>query len=99
MKNQKDWSGKNLLCKKIPTAAKNLTTRTGGIPRTTRSLTTGLDAGLRVSEDSMLVACEDGNFKFVIYDNDSRDKDIIAIYKIDQIDYNITSAKAIATII
>lgn len=52
-------------------------------------MTTGLDAGLRVGEDSILVVCEDGNFKFVIYDNDSRDKDIIAIYKTDQVYYNI----------
>ena len=65
----------------------------------THSMTTGLDAGLRVSEDSILVACEDGNYKYVIYDNDSRDKDIIAIYKIDQVNYNITNAKAIATTI
>ena len=65
----------------------------------THSISTGLDAGLRVSEDSILVECENGDYKFVIYDNDSPDRNILTVYKIEEVNYNITDLNSIASFI
>lgn len=43
------------------------------------SMTTGMDAGLRVSDNSVLVECEEGNiydYKYIIYDNSFEDNPI-----------------------
>ena len=71
------------MCKKILTGEKEFNDPNGRYSKDDTIFDYRADAGLRVGEDSILAACEDGNFKFVIYDNDSRDKDIIAIYKTD----------------
>ena len=66
------------------------------------SITTGVDAGLRVSENSILVECENNSeyqYKFVIYDNTFAEKPIKSIYAIGNIDYNNYEAKEIATYI
>ena len=49
-----------------------------------------VDAGLRVSDHSILVECEDGeySYKLVVYDNETEENDIIAIYGIGENLYN-----------
>lgn len=54
------------------------------------SITTGMDAGLRISDHSILVECEKGDYtyKLVIYDNQSEDSPIIGVYGIGKNLYN-----------
>ena len=62
------------------------------------AMTTGMDAGLRISDHSMLVECENGyySYKLVVYDNTIEEKPIKSIYGIGQNLYNkdITSFDA-----
>ncbi len=49
-----------------------------------------VDAGLRISDHSMLVECENGQFsyKLVIYDIETQDNDILGVYGIGENLYN-----------
>lgn len=48
------------------------------------AMTSGVDAGLRISKNSLLVECENGDYSYkpVIYDNEVEDKPIKAVYAI-----------------
>ncbi len=54
------------------------------------SMTTGVDAGLRISDHSILVECEKGDYtyKLVIYDNQFDDSPINGVYGIGKNLYN-----------
>ena len=63
------------------------------------AISTKMDAGLRVSVNSLLVECENNSpyqYKFVIYDNTFEDNPLKSIYAIGNIDYNIDDAMMIA---
>ena len=63
------------------------------------AITSGLDAGLRISDNALLVECEEGNiydYKFIIYDNTFEDNPIKSIYAIGNLDYNINDLRTIA---
>ena len=63
------------------------------------AITSGVGAGLRISDNAMLVECEEDNiyqYKLVIYDSTFEDNPIINIYAISNIDYNIDDARMIA---
>lgn len=60
------------------------------------AITSGVGAGLRISDNAMLVECEEDNiyqYKLVIYDSTFEDNPIINIYAISNIDYNIDDAR------
>lgn len=61
------------------------------------SMTTGVDAGLRINDNSTLVECENGDFeyKYVIYDNEVEDKQILAVYGI-RTNYDRATTREIA---
>ena len=61
-------------------------------------MSTGLDSGLRINDNSILVECEVDSkyqYKLVIYDNNPLEK----VYAIRNIDYNITDGNKIANFI
>ncbi len=63
------------------------------------AITSGVDTGLRISDNSILVECEEGNiydYKFIIYDNSFEDNPIKSIYAIGNLDYNINDLRTIA---
>lgn len=65
----------------------------------TNAMTTGIDAGLRISDNAILVECEeksDYQYKLVIYDNEIEDNPLKSVYAIGNIDYNKTTANEIA---
>lgn len=56
------------------------------------AMTTGIDAGIRISDSSMLVECENDSkwqYKYVVYDNISTDKNITDVFAIGKIDKNV----------
>ena len=61
------------------------------------SMTTGVDAGLRINDNSTLVECEHGDFeyKYVIYDNEVEEKQILAVYGI-RTNYDRATTREIA---
>ncbi len=64
----------------------------------THLITTGLDAGLRISDNAVIVECEENSgyqYKLLIYDNEIQDNPIKSIYAIGNIDYNITTGNEI----
>lgn len=65
-------------------------------------MSTGLDSGLRINDDSILVECEENSkyqYKLVIYDNTFDDNPLEKVYAIGNIDYNITDSNKIANFI
>lgn len=61
----------------------------------THAMSTGLDSGLRINDNSILVECEVDSkyqYKLVIYDNTFDDNPLEKVYAIRNIDYNITDA-------
>lgn len=66
------------------------------------AMSTGLDAGLRISDNSILVECEENSkyqYKLVIYDNTFEDNPLEKVYAIGNIDYNKINVKDIADFI
>ena len=66
------------------------------------AMKTGNDAGLRISDNSMLVECEEGNiydYKFIIYDSSFEDNSIEKIYAIGGLSNNTPEARTIANYI
>ena len=64
----------------------------------THLITTGLDTGLRISDNAVIVECEENSeyqYKLLIYDNEIQDNPIKSIYAIGNIDYNITTGNEI----
>lgn len=65
----------------------------------TNAMSTGMDAGLRISDNAILVECEEKSgyqYKLVIYDNEIEDNPLKSVYAIGDIDYNKTTANEIA---
>ena len=65
-------------------------------------MSTGLDSGLRINDNSILVECEVDSkyqYKLVIYDNTFDDNPLEKVYAIRNIDYNITDGDKIANFI
>ena len=65
----------------------------------TNAMSTGMDAGLRISDNAILVECEeksDYQYKLVIYDNEIEDNPLKSVYAIGNIDYNKTTVNEIA---
>ncbi len=65
-------------------------------------MSTGLDSGLRINDNSILVECEVDSkyqYKLVIYDNTFDDNPLEKVYAIRNIDYNITDGNKIANFI
>lgn len=65
-------------------------------------MSTGLDSGLRINDDSILVECEENSkyqYKLVIYDNTFDDNPLEKVYAIGNIDYNKTVGNKIANFI
>ncbi|MBQ7581066.1 MAG: hypothetical protein IJU39_07155 [Clostridia bacterium] len=62
------------------------------------AMITGVDAGLRINDHSMLVECEKGDYsyKLVIYDNTFEEKPIQAVYGIGNDDYSDTTIHEMA---
>ena len=55
-------------------------------------MATSVDAGIRISDSSMLVECENDSkwqYKYVVYDNISTDKNITDVFAIGKIDKNV----------
>ena len=68
----------------------------------THAMSTGLDSGLRINDNSILVECEVDSkyqYKLVIYDNTLDDNPLEKVYAIRNIDYNITDGNKIANFI
>lgn len=65
------------------------------------AITTGVDAGLRINDHSMLVECESGDYsyKLVIYDNTFEEKPIQAVYGIGNDSYSNTTIHKVAKVI
>ena len=66
------------------------------------AITHGVNAGLRISDNSILVECEEGNiydYKYIIYDDSFEDKPIETIYAIGGLNHNVPEAKEIANYI
>ena len=65
------------------------------------AITTGVDAGLRINDHSLLVECEKGDYsyKLVIYDNTFEEKPIQAVYGIGNDDYSNTTIHKTAKVI
>jgi hypothetical protein len=62
-------------------------------------MSTGMDAGLRISDNAILVECEEKSnyqYKLVVYDNEIEDNPLKNVYTIGNIDYNKTTANKIA---
>lgn len=56
------------------------------------AMTTGIDAGIRISDNSILVECENNSqwqYKYVIYDNYSDRNEISDVFAIGKIDNNV----------
>lgn len=65
-------------------------------------MSTGLDSGLRINDNSILVECEENSkyqYKLVIYDNTFDDNPLEKFYAIGNIDYNITDDNKISNFI
>nr|WP_294368085.1 hypothetical protein [uncultured Ruminococcus sp.] len=65
-------------------------------------MSTGLDSGLRINDNSILVECEENSkyqYKLVIYDNTFDDNPLEKFYAIGNIDYNITDGNKISNFI
>ena len=65
-------------------------------------MSTGLDSGLRINDNSILVECEENSkyqYKLVIYDNTFDDNPLEKVYAIGNIDYNKINVKDIADFI
>ncbi len=65
-------------------------------------MSTGLDSGLRINDNSILVECEENSkyqYKLVIYDNTFDDNPLEKVYAIGNIDYNKTDGNKIANFI
>ena len=65
-------------------------------------MSTGLDSGLRINDNSILVECEVDSkyqYKLVIYDNTFDDNPLEKVYAIGNIDYNKTDGNKIANFI
>ena len=65
-------------------------------------MSTKMDAGLRVSNNSILVECEENSdyqYKYVVYDDSFKNNPIESVYAIGNIDYNVTDANKLAQII
>lgn len=65
----------------------------------THAMSTGLDSGLRINDNSILVECEVDSkyqYKLVIYDNTFDDNPLEKVYAIGNIDYNKTDGNKIA---
>ena len=65
----------------------------------TNAMSTGMDAGLRISDNAILVECEeksDYQYKLVIYDNEIEDNPLKSVYAIGNIDYYKTTVNEIA---
>ena len=65
-------------------------------------MSTGLDSGLRINDNSILVECEENSkyqYKLVIYDNTFDDNPLEKVYAIGNIDYNKTVGNKIANFI
>ena len=68
----------------------------------THAMSTGLDSGLRINDNSILVECEENSkyqYKLVIYDNTFDDNPLEKVYAIGNIDYNKINVKDIADFI
>lgn len=68
----------------------------------THAMSTGLDSGLRINDNSILVECEENSkyqYKLVIYDNTFDDNPLEKVYAIGNIDYNKTDGNKIANFI
>ncbi len=68
----------------------------------THAMSTGLDSGLRINDNSILVECEVDSkyqYKLVIYDNTFDDNPLEKVYAIGNIDYNKTDGNKIANFI
>lgn len=66
------------------------------------AITSGVDTGLRINDNSILVECEEGNiydYKFIIYDNSFDDNPIEKIYAIGGLSNNTPEARTIANYI
>lgn len=66
----------------------------------TNAMSTGMDAGLRISDNAILVECEeksDYQYKLVIYNNEIEDNPLKSVYAIGKIKYNKDTANMIAT--
>lgn len=66
------------------------------------AMSTGLDSGLRINDNSILVECEENSkyqYKLVIYDNTFDDNPLEKVYAIGNIDYNKTDGNKIANFI
>ena len=65
-------------------------------------MSTGLDSGLRINDNSILVECEENSkyqYKLVIYDNTFDDNHLEKVYAIGNIDYNKTDGNKISNFI
>lgn len=65
-------------------------------------MSTGLDSGLRINDNSILVECEENSkyqYKLVIYDNTFGDNHLEKVYAIGNIDYNKTDGNKISNFI
>lgn len=65
-------------------------------------MSTGLNSGLRINDNSILVECEENSkyqYKLVIYDNTFDDNPLEKVYAIGNIDYNKTDGNKIANFI
>ena len=64
----------------------------------THAMSTGLDSGLRINDNSILVECEVDSkyqYKLIIYDNTFDDNPLEKVYAIGHIDYNKTDSQEI----
>lgn len=103
---QKNNTADNSDVKNQPRSTKRKYTKHGGAfsdslasdewAKFTNAMSTGMDAGLRISDNAILVECEgksDYQYKLVIYDNEIEDNPLKSVYAIGNIDYNKTTAK------
>ena len=65
------------------------------------AMTSGIDAGLRINDHSLLVECEKGDYsyKLVLYDNTFEEKPIKSVYGIGNDNYSTSTIHKVARVI